>query len=53
MTNEGWIPREQPRGEELRSYFPVNDDKLYQNKRETNPPTFMFNLIYLDSMKLE
>ena len=39
MSEDGWIPREQPRGEELRSYIPG----LREDKRESNPPTFFFN----------
>lgn len=39
MSEDGWIPREQPRGDELRSYIPG----LSEDKRESNPPTFFFN----------
>jgi mannosyl-oligosaccharide glucosidase len=39
MSTDGWIPREQPRGDELRSYIPG----LKENKLESNPPTFFFN----------
>jgi hypothetical protein len=39
MDENGWIPREQPRGEELRSYIPG----LLEDSRETNPPTLFYN----------
>ncbi|CAD8045852.1 unnamed protein product [Paramecium primaurelia] len=43
MSIDGWIPREQPRSEELRSYIPW----LKEDPRESNPPTFFFNFEYL------
>ena len=45
MSSSGWIPREQPRGPELRSYIPG----LKENPKEANPPTFMWEFSYLMS----
>jgi mannosyl-oligosaccharide glucosidase len=43
MSPDGWIPREQPRGPELRSFIPG----LKEDKQETNPPTLLWNFLYL------
>lgn len=43
VSQDGWIPREQPRGEEVYSFIPW----LKEDNREANPPTFMFDFIYL------
>lgn len=40
----GWIPREQARGPELRSFI----EWLKEDNREANPPTFLMNLLYLN-----
>lgn len=47
MNEDGWIPREQPRGAELRSYIPW----LAENHNEANPPTLIFSLMYLLNLK--
>lgn len=43
VSQDGWIPREQARGEEVYSFIPW----LQEDNREANPPTFMFDFLYL------
>jgi len=47
ISVKGWIPREQHRGDELRSYIPW----LVENENEANPPTLMYGLAYLASLE--
>lgn len=48
ISPQGWIPREQPRGPELRSYM---DFTLTENPLEANPPTFMWVLYHIQKYK--
>ncbi|CAD8112954.1 unnamed protein product [Paramecium sonneborni] len=49
MSSNGWIPREQARSPEQKTAVP--QAFLAQKQSETNPPTFIFNFLYLDSLK--
>ena len=49
VSENGWIPREQPRGPELKSYIPG----LKQDNREANPPTLMFTLLKIRKSSLK
>lgn len=43
MNAEGWIPREQARGDEQERVF-ADKQFLFQNEQEANPPTLLFAL---------
>ncbi|EAS06289.1 mannosyl-oligosaccharide glucosidase (macronuclear) [Tetrahymena thermophila SB210] len=47
ISSSGWIPREQPRGPEDRSYIPG----LYEDNKDGNPPSFLFNLLYIQKQE--
>ena len=46
IQEDGWIPREQARGEELESNF-MQKAFLYQSQQEANPPSMIIPLSYL------
>ena len=46
IGSNGWIPSEQPRGAEQQSFAP----ELCSDIHEMNPPTLMFNFLYLNKI---